>query len=69
MLTQSEQRIFEKIGKGEIEGNRAEVLIRTGIDVGQVANAISSEEALRIGHLQKLSKIFMQFTKDNWHKY
>lgn len=56
MLTQSEQRIFQKIGKGEIEGNRAEVLIRTGIDVGEIANTISSEEALRIGHLQKLSK-------------
>ena len=56
MLTQSEQRIFQKIGKGEIAGNRAEVLIRTGVDIGEVANAISSEEAVRIGHLQKLSK-------------
>ena len=33
-------KIFEKIAKGEIKGKRAEVLITTGEDIGEAANAM-----------------------------
>jgi hypothetical protein len=49
-------KLLSKIRNGEIKGNRAEVLLELGIDIGNAANNYSTEEAMRIGTLQQLSK-------------
>jgi hypothetical protein len=53
ILNPQEQRIFDKLKSGQIAGNRAETLIRSGVDIGNVANSIPLEDALRFGSLQK----------------
>ena len=64
VLTAKEKRIFDKIGRGEIKGNRAEVLIRTGEDIGAAANNYSLEDAMRIGVLQESQRQFNRTSAD-----
>ena len=58
VLNKNQNRILNKIRSGEIKGNRAEVLINTGLDIGNAVNNYSIEEAMRIGKLQLASKEF-----------
>jgi len=52
ILNKNQNRLLAKIRNGEISGNRAEVLLELGIDIGNAANNYSIEEAMRIGALQ-----------------
>lgn len=52
ILNKNQNRLLAKIQNGEISGNRAEVLLELGIDIGNAANNYSIEEAMRIGALQ-----------------
>jgi len=63
-LTSQEQKIFDKIGKGEITGNRAEVLINTGEDIGSVANSIDLQSALLLGAIQDSQRQFNRTSAD-----
>ena len=58
VFSKNQNRILNKIRSGEIKGNRAEVLINTGLDIGNAVNNYSIEEAMRIGKLQLASKEF-----------
>ena len=51
-LNTQEKKIFDKLQRGEITGNRANVLINTGIDIGNVANSISTQDAMRFATIQ-----------------
>jgi hypothetical protein len=52
VLNKKQNRLLSKIQNGEISGNRAEVLLELGIDIGNAANNYSLEDAMRIGVLQ-----------------
>ena len=52
-LTGKERKIFKGLEDGTITGNRAMVAVMTGVDVGNFANSVSEEEALRIGMLER----------------
>ena len=52
ILNKNQNRLLSKIQNGEISGNRAEVLLELGIDIGNAANNYSLEDAMRIGALQ-----------------
>ena len=64
VLTAKEKRIFDKIGRGEITGNRAEVLINTGVDIGAVANSIDVKSALLLGAIQDSQSQFNRTSAD-----
>ena len=63
-LTGKEQSILDKISKGLIKGKRAEVLIRTGEDIGAVANSIDIDSGLRLGALQESQRQFNRTSAD-----
>ena len=52
ILNKNQNRLLAKIRNGEISGNRAEVLLEKGIDIGNAANNYSIEQAMRIADLQ-----------------
>jgi hypothetical protein len=52
ILNKNQNRLLSKIQNGEISGNRAEVLLELGIDIGNAANNYSLKDAMRIGALQ-----------------
>ena len=63
-LTGKEQSIFDKIGKGQIKGKRAEVLITTGEDIGEAANAMDIESAVLLGAIQESQRQFNRTSAD-----
>lgn len=58
ILNKNQNRLLSKIQNGEISGNRAEVLLELGIDIGNAANNYSLEDAMRIGALQTQAEGF-----------
>ena len=52
ILNKNQRRLLAKIQNGEISGNRAEILLDSGIDIGNAANNYSLEDARRIANLQ-----------------
>ena len=63
-LTGKEQSIFDKISKGLIKGKRAEVLITTGEDIGEAANAMDIQSALLLGAIQESQRQFNRTSAD-----
>ena len=53
ILSGKEKEIFKGLEDGTITGNRALVAINTGVDIGNFANSVSEEEAMRIGMLER----------------
>tara|TARA_R110000787_G_scaffold115129_1_gene225046 strand:+ start:2425 stop:5469 length:3045 start_codon:yes stop_codon:yes gene_type:complete len=55
ILNKNQNSLLSKIQNGEISGNRAEVLLEFGIDIGNAANNYSKADAQRFAKLQRAS--------------